>query len=622
MVVCLALLSGNALAELDAGYERTKKVDGSCPSVKDQTDAWSFAACNCTSYVAYRLNLNGVPFTNTYDGNGKEDGKVSSWSDAKNWSSVAAVAGIRVDQYPAVGSVAQWNVDEIEGGHGHVAFVYKINVHGDGSLTSIGIAEYNGKGDGLYQTRTLTPGEDGYPGRFLHFEDKVNDYQPKATCVTSGARSLPGGWGPFCWVHGQYSALCEHATNWYYFDQQNSKFYTLASSSCPTSPTGGQGSGYGTMLNANALKSGSGGVEVFKPASSSGGKNPGDLPDLIVNDLYVVATEGDRTPLTQLRVNRTYFCALQIKNVGDAGAWDKFANRCYRSKGNWWDHDPDNLGHANMKELRSGQSRRVFIPIPPFKYPGRFNVTGDTDTDGGGNKAIAESDEGNNSHNEYQFDVVSSPNLVVSALTASAAEVEPNKPFTVTVTTKNAGESFGQDRQSTAVYVDGVLLSNHWRTRETLQGGMSETETVNVPGIAASGVHTLTACGDFNGLIPETDENDNCASISITVQPAYVPPGPNDPGKTVVSPLGSTPFSLSCGTLPADADFSTVPAVMDGDFASVIIGNNHQRMFLPQANLALAGGWDERLQSWVFIDPSQVSRVCWSSNESGLPLPF
>ncbi|MFZ1735355.1 MAG: hypothetical protein WAU31_00210 [Candidatus Moraniibacteriota bacterium] len=66
--VCLAVISWNVSAELDSGYEQAKKVSGLCPSNHDQPDAWNFAVCNCTSYVAYRLNLSGVQFTNQYGG--------------------------------------------------------------------------------------------------------------------------------------------------------------------------------------------------------------------------------------------------------------------------------------------------------------------------------------------------------------------------------------------------------------------------------------------------------------------------------------------------------------------------------------------------------------------------
>ncbi|QQR77987.1 MAG: CHAP domain-containing protein [Candidatus Moraniibacteriota bacterium] len=515
------MISWNVSAELDSGYEQAKKVSGLCPSNHDQPDAWNFAVCNCTSYVAYRLNLSGVQFTNQYGG-------VAKWGNANLWddSDRAGMVGIRIDQYPAVGSVAQWNSYEPGAGSvGHVAFVYKINVHSDGSLASVEIAEYNGKGDWLYQTRTLIPGENKYPGRFLHFEDKVGGDISRATCITKDARALPGdGYCPFCWVHGQYSALCEHATNWYYFDQKNGKFYTLSSSSCPTSPIGSlgsQGGGYGTILDENALQSGSGGVEVFNPPPITGGKHPGDLPNLIVHELYLVKeADRDSPHLSQIHIGERSYCNIQVKNTGEAGAWGTWANRCYLSKGNYRDHDPDNLGHESMTDLSAGQSRRVYQIIPAFEYPGKFNITACADTDGNdGDKKIAESDEGDNCHDEYRFDVVSDPDVAVTNLNLGEAIFDPNEAFTFEVTVANLGENFGPDVVRISYAIDGVFVGFDQVRRENLKGGMTKVESVDISqGVAEIGVHAARACIDYDSQISETNETNDCRESTFLVR--------------------------------------------------------------------------------------------------------
>ena len=519
--VMSALFAKVTLADVDNGYENAKGISGICPTNKDVTpDSWNFAACNCTSYVAYRLNLNGLQFTNQYGG-------VPKWSHAMYWddSDRAGAVDIRVDQYPAVGSVAQWNANEIGGGHGHVAFVYKIDVHGDGSLSAVEIAEYNGKGDGLYQTRTLTPGTDEYPGRFLHFEDKVNSDQSRATCVTEGARNLPGdGWGPFCWVHGQYSALCEHATNWYYFDQRYGTFYTLSSSSCPTSPTGGEGGGYGTVLDTNALQSGVGGVEAFNPSYVTGGKHSGDLPNLIVHELYLVKEADSSSPhLSQIHIGERSYCNIQVKNTGEAGAWDEWANRCYLSKGNYRDHDPDNLGHESMDDLAAGQSRRVYQIIPPFEYPGTFNITACADTDGSGSdKTVTESDEGDNCYDEVRFTVVSDPDVAVTGLSLNATILE--------ATVANIGENFGPDVVRISYAVDGAFVGFDQVKRENLKGGMSKVESVDISQVVAeTGIHTARACIDYDSQIVETNETNNCKELTFVVQDTSAPATGPDP---------------------------------------------------------------------------------------------
>ena len=117
-----------------------KGPDGSAPggsiyggywNTKDKyyVDKWGFAQCNCTSYVANRINMNGIAFNNLSFG--------KHWGHGANWATAAQAAGIPVDVSPAAGSVAQWNVNEIKGGFGHVAYIEHVSKNTDGSVQSI-----------------------------------------------------------------------------------------------------------------------------------------------------------------------------------------------------------------------------------------------------------------------------------------------------------------------------------------------------------------------------------------------------------------------------------------------------------------------------------------------------
>lgn len=74
---------------------------------------WSFGSPpgavqrhNCTTYAAYRLQRNGVPFP--------------GWTaNARDWDTSAQASGTRVDQTPAIGAIAQWN-------NNHVAYVENV----------------------------------------------------------------------------------------------------------------------------------------------------------------------------------------------------------------------------------------------------------------------------------------------------------------------------------------------------------------------------------------------------------------------------------------------------------------------------------------------------------------
>ena len=53
---------------------------GECPNPSGGNlvvDSWNFYKCECTSYVASRLNRRGVPFTNQY--------KIPHWGNSTNW---------------------------------------------------------------------------------------------------------------------------------------------------------------------------------------------------------------------------------------------------------------------------------------------------------------------------------------------------------------------------------------------------------------------------------------------------------------------------------------------------------------------------------------------------------
>ncbi len=525
--------------------------------------AYGFAQCNCTDYVAYRLNWSGISFSNGYDG----DGSVSSWSHAYLWDDAerAGKAKIRVDQYPAVNSVAHWDKNEIGGGYGHVAFVYKINVHGDGRLSSIEVAEFNVEKPLSYGIRTLTPGTSEYPGRFLHFEDKVSGDKPNATCVTN-ARNLPGGFGPFCWIHGQYSALCEHGTKWYYFDQQNTKFYVLSSSSCPTQPSGGMGSGYATVVgNDSSRFAVSGGSSLEPPGSSpvSGSDSSSDLPNLTMRDVYLLDEYKAKIP--SIGVNRKGHCHMNVKNTGTRMAKEKFENRCWISDGNWFDGKGNaiDIGKQDMENLDDGQSRSSDEDFDGIKWPGKYNLVGCTDA----SYKEKESNEKDNCNmgdkslvKEFVFMVTSSPDLMTlsAGLTSGKTQLLVNEPFAISSTIYNGGENFGQKYAFIGYFIDGVFIGQNQVLRENLQGGWSKIEELSVPaGIATGGVHEIKVCSDFVAAIsePKSEEN-NCFSFNVKVSDPNAPvPCPvitadtwGPPWSTVEPPYNAPPFKTD-GTL-------------------------------------------------------------------------
>lgn len=128
--------------------------------------SWGYYTGNCTSFVANRLhNVNHFEVPRAM-GNGAQ------------WGAVARSLGYRVDNTPAVGSVAYYT----DGVYGHVAWVAEI-VGGN-----IVVEEYNwirnGKMDYTYHPQTQSISK---PTGFIHFKDLSDT--PSAGTSTGG--SLP-----------------------------------------------------------------------------------------------------------------------------------------------------------------------------------------------------------------------------------------------------------------------------------------------------------------------------------------------------------------------------------------------------------------------------------------------
>jgi len=159
--VCPTGPDGNPGGQINGGYWIPQNVQG---TGNFWADKWGFAQCNCTSYVAHRLNLAGLKFSNSSFG--------QRWSNAHNWDDAAQAAGIIVSSVPKKGSVAQWNKDEIGDptfSVGHVAYVDNVVLNADGTVKSINISQYNITKNAYSEKKDLKPGDPGYPPRFIQF---------------------------------------------------------------------------------------------------------------------------------------------------------------------------------------------------------------------------------------------------------------------------------------------------------------------------------------------------------------------------------------------------------------------------------------------------------------------
>jgi len=114
-------------------------------NTKNDVDPWGFYKCECTSFVAWRINdVKKIKFTNWYKG--------EHWGNANLWDGAARDSKVKINKTPKKGAVAQ--TDKSGSGLGHVAWVKSVS--GDGKKVTV--EEYNYKKD-KYGTRTVDKGD-------------------------------------------------------------------------------------------------------------------------------------------------------------------------------------------------------------------------------------------------------------------------------------------------------------------------------------------------------------------------------------------------------------------------------------------------------------------------------
>lgn len=145
LVVGLMLSAGESV-HANSSYARGDDYPAYYKNGSQSIDKWRVYSRQCTSFAAFRLSgVNGFELPGAY-------------GNAGEWGYRARREGYRVDNTPAIGSIA-WST---AGGYGHVAWV--SNVMGD----NIEIEEYNYDYKGNYNKRIVKANK---MTGFIHFKD-------------------------------------------------------------------------------------------------------------------------------------------------------------------------------------------------------------------------------------------------------------------------------------------------------------------------------------------------------------------------------------------------------------------------------------------------------------------
>ena len=262
-------------------------------------------------------------------------------------------------------------------------------------------------------------------------------------------------------------------------------------------------------------------TESSGPIPITGGTNSGSLPNLIPNNSDI--EDASRQKVTTLHINEPGHCRMQSKNIGTAAA-GFFESRCYISDGSKIDNNPRDEGKEDTQGLGIGDTHTEHEDFIAPEYPGIYNAVWCVDSA----KSVTESNEGDNCHAEDAFTVWSNPDLIVSNVNLGGGKTSlaPNEVFSINTVITNTGENFGKTILI-GYYLSNALIDSDQIKRENMKGGDRKTETFSSSvAPSAAGTYALMVCADLDNRVPETNESNNCLSVSVPVIGSTPPPNP------------------------------------------------------------------------------------------------
>jgi subtilase family serine protease len=263
----------------------------------------------------------------------------------------------------------------------------------------------------------------------------------------------------------------------------------------------------------------------------------GPLPDL------VVTTVGN--PPASAVLGQTFSVSETVKNQGTADAGTTFTKYYLSSNG----HTPLYLlGNRSVAALTVGSmnSGSATATVPNEVPVGSYFLVACADSGPGTGprvSQVAESDESNNCTGSAMTVAVTGPDLTESNVTASPSTIDPTTgTLTVSDTVNNiGGVSAGASVTRWWLSTDNVKSANDAFIRNCTEGNAvpgRDVGTINAGGnnagqatttplcvrdasglhFPANGTYYVIACADTTNLVGETNENNNCAASSTTIQ--------------------------------------------------------------------------------------------------------
>jgi PGF-pre-PGF domain-containing protein len=259
-----------------------------------------------------------------------------------------------------------------------------------------------------------------------------------------------------------------------------------------------------------------------------------ELPDLIIEDVSFNPENPEP--------GQTVTITATVKNQG-VGA-SRVTNLVYYNNG-------DNIGEKEVPSIQSGENRQITLQWDS-EIEGTVEVSAKVDEE----NSVVETEENNNERTEMlTFKKTDLPDLVIEGVSFNPENPESGQEVTITATVKNQG-NVASGTTNVEYYSNEAYLGKSEVL--SIEAGQSE-QTEFLWGSGTESTVEITAKADSGNSVPETDENNNERTETLTINTVEGPdltiedfsfdPTNPEPGQTV----NITAIVKNQGTITSEA---------------------------------------------------------------------
>jgi len=284
----------------------------------------------------------------------------------------------------------------------------------------------------------------------------------------------------------------------------------------------------------------------------------GKLPDFII-DKVVLANKSGSKEKYRWQINETAYVHSWTDNIGDAD-WEGKAKKIkvpfYLSKGTkedrhseWIRVDRESIKKKKLKVKKKPKHEKIKFKLADWAneskiLPGRtynFVVCADRPKDEGNKDGdVKEKHKSNNCSTEAVFYVDFGPardvDLITGmlALTGGRTQLQAGELYGLQVEISNLGTKQPWNGFRTSYEIKGPSTGGAWQVvaddgsdANELAPGATQFEYITdghgARAPMVGGDYTFRACADYEQVVPETDEGNNCTELEVYIVPPPMP---------------------------------------------------------------------------------------------------